>query len=466
MSTRPAELVRGLGPWAATAIVVGTMIGTGVFLVPSRMADATGATGLVFAAWILGGLLSLAGALSYAELGAAMPESGGDYAYLRRGFGPAWAFLFGWMHSVLGRPASMAAIAAGLLRFTSFLVPVAAAPIFSTEFSLPFRAEPYVFQFTWAMPLAVVAIAIVTFVNYLGVRLGGQVQVVLTLLKVGAVLAVVVFGFALADGSFENFRPLAPESFGIGLFGGFMVALAAALWAYDGWSNVNLVGAEVTNPQRNLPRALVGGVATVGGVYLLANAVYFWVLPFETVAQSSSVASDAVRVFAGSEAARWITLAMVVSALGTLNSSVLSGARVPYAMARDGLFFRVAAGIHPVYRTPARALVFQATIASVLALSGTFEELLSLFIFAQWIFYAMTVAAMFRLRRTAPEMDRPYRAWGYPLVPALFVVISLALTVSLWWADPLRCSVGLLLILSGLVFYRRWQARTAGSLQS
>lgn len=461
MSTRPAELVRGLGPWAATAIVVGTMIGTGVFLVPARMADATGAAGLVFAAWILGGLLSLAGALAYAELGATMPEAGGDYAYLRRGFGPPWGFLFGWMHSVLGRPASMAAIAAGLLRFTGFLIPAAAAPIFSTEFSLPYRAEPYVFNFTWAMPLAVVAIAVVTFINYLGVRLGGQVQVVLTLLKVGAVLAVVVFGFALADGSFEHFQPFKPGSFGLGLFGGFMVALAAALWAYDGWSNVNLVGAEVTDPQRNIPRALVGGVAAVGGVYLLANAVYFWVLPFETVAQSSSVASDAVRVFAGPEAARWITIAMVVSALGTLNSSILSGARVPYAMARDGLFFRVARGIHPLYRTPSRALVFQATIASALALTGTFEELLSLFIFAQWIFYALTVAAMFRLRRAAPELERPYRAWGYPLVPALFVLISLALTVSLWWADPLRCSVGLLLILSGLVFYRRWAARAA-----
>jgi len=452
------ELVRGLGPWAAAAIVVGTMIGTGVFLVPSRMAEATGGAGLVFAAWILGGLLSLAGALAYAELGASMPEAGGEYAYLRRGFGPVWGFLFGWMHSTLGRPASIATIAAGLLRFTGFLVPAVATPIFSTQLTFPFRAEPYIFEFTWAMPLAAVAILLVTFINYLGVRLGGQVQVALTLIKVASVLAVVVFGFLLADGSTENFSPLLPAAMGTGVFAGFMVALASALWAYDGWSNVNLVGSEVTHPQRNIPRALVGGVAAVGGVYLLANAVYFWVLPFSDVAASRSVASDAVARFAGSDAARWITLAMVVSALGTLNSSILSGARVAYAMARDRLFFRITGGIHPQFRTPGRSLIFQGVLACLLALTGTFEELAALFIFAQWIFYALTIAVMFRLRQTAPQMDRPYRAWGYPVVPALFVLISLALTASLWWADPLRCTIGLVLIASGLLFYRHWQA--------
>lgn len=458
MATKPLELVRGLGPWAAAAIVIGTMIGTGVFLVPSSMARDTGAVGLVFAVWIVGGALSLFGALAYAELGAAIPEAGGEYAYLRRGFGPAWGFLFGWMHSIVGRPASIATIAAGLLRFWGFLMPAVTTPIFTWRFALPLADKPYEFVFMWAQPLAVAAIALVTFINYLGVRLGGRVQVVLTLIKISAVLAVVAFGFVLAEGSATNFQPLLPPTMNLGTLGGFLTALVAALWAYDGWSNVNLVGSEVINPQKNIPRALVAGVTFVGGVYLLANAVYFYVLPFDSVAGSPHVASDVVEKFAGRSAAQWITLAMVVSALGTLNSSILSGARVGYAMARDGIFFRVAAGIHPKFRTPGGSLILQGGLAGALALSGTFEELFSLFIFAGWIFYGLATASIFWLRRKEPDLARPYRTWGYPWVPALFVIGALALTVNLWIERPLRSSIGLALILFGLVFYWRWRA--------
>jgi len=457
--TQPG-LVRGLGSWAAAAIVVGTMIGTGIFLKPSEMAAEGRSVSVVFAAWIAGGLLSLFGAISYAELGAAMPEAGGEYAYLRRAFGPVWGFLFGWMHSIVGRPASAAAIAAGLLRFWSFLTPAIAAPIYVFHLRLPFFAQHHSeFAFTWAQPLAVAALVLMTFINYLGVRFGGGVQVTLTLLKVASVLAIIAAGFALARGSSANFHPLWPGSLGWGTFGGFLAALAASLWAYDGWEDLNLVGSEVRDPARNIPRALVGGVLFTAVVFMLFNAVCFYALPFGEVARSQHVASDVVESFAGHGAALWITLAMVVSALGTLNSSILSGARVDYAMARDGLFFRMAARVHPKFRTPGNALIFQCALASVMALSGTFEDLTSLFVFATWIFYGLAVIALLRLRRTEPDLARPYRAFGYPLLPGLFVAGAVALTTSLWLARPVRSTMGLALILFGLVFFRYWQRR-------
>jgi amino acid transporter len=463
MSGKPLELVRALGAWAAMAIVVGTMIGTGIFLKPAEMAQEGGSVLVVFAAWVVGGVLSLFGALSYAELGAAIPEAGGEYAYLRRGFGPVWGFLFGWMHSIIGRPASAASIAAGLLRFWGFLMPAVAAPLHTFRFHFDFAgaAHDYSFVFTWAQPLAVVAIVLITFINYLGVRLGGQVQVALTFIKIAAVLAVVVLGFAVSRSEGSRFQPLLPLATGWGTFSGFLAAMAAALWAYDGWEDLNLVGSEVQNPQRNIPRALVGGVVFVGAVYLLFSAVCFYVLPFAAVAGSEHVASDVVARFAGHSAAQWITLAMVISALGSLNSSILSGARVPYAMARDRIFFRVTSSIHPKFRTPGGALIFQGVLTSLMALTGTFEELTSLFIFAAWIFYGLATASLFRLRRTEPALGQAYRTPGYPWVPGLFILGALALTVNLWLARPVRSSLGLGLILFGLVFYRRWRERSS-----
>src|SRR5713226_7956971 len=460
MPAKRLELVRGLGAWAAIAIVVGTMIGTGIFLKPAEMAAQGGSVAVVFAAWAVGGVLSLFGAFSFAELGASIPEAGAEYAYLRRGFGPVWGFLFGWMHSIVGRPASAASIAAGLLRFWGFLVPAVAAPIFTWHISLPFQHQPYEFVFTWAQPLAVVAIVAITGINYLGVRLGGQVQVVLTIIKVASVLAVVALGFALSHASGTHFQPLLPGKFGFGMFSSFLAALAAALWAYDGWEDLNLVGSEVENPSRNFPRALVGGVALVAVIYLLFSAACLKVLPFASVAASQHIASDVVEHVSGRGAATWITLAMVISAIGSMNSSILSGARVPYAMARDGIFFKIADGIHPKFRTPGRALIFQGVLASLMALTGTFEELTNLFIFAGWIFYGLAVVSLFRMRRTEPEMPRPYRCWGYPWVPGIFVAGALALTVNIWIERPGRSSIGLLLILAGLPFYRVWRRAT------
>ena len=459
MSEKRLELVRGLGPWASAAIVVGTMIGTGIFLKPAEMAREGRSVSVVFAAWIAGGILSLFGALAFAELGAAIPEAGGEYAYLRRGFGPIWGFLFGWMHSIVGRPSSAASIAAGMMRFVGFFIPAVAAPLFTWHIAIPGLTgwlKPYDFVFTWAQPLAVFWLVLMTGINYLGVRLGGGVQVFLTAIKIFSVLVVIGVAFYLPSSSHAA-NPIWPSAQSTGLLSAFLATLAAALWAYDGWEDLNLVGSEVKDPARNIPRALVGGVALVAIIYLLFSAACLRVLPFAAVAHSAHVASDVAQRTIGPAAAAWLTLAMAISALGSLNSSVLSGARVPYAMARDGIFFKIADGIDPKYRTPGRALIFQCVLTSVMALTGTFEELTNLFIFAAWIFYGLAVVALFRMRRTEPDLPRPYRCWGYPWIPGAFVLGALALTINVWLERPGRSTIGLLLILAGLPFYRYWQ---------
>ena len=464
MTEKRLELIRGLGAWASGAIVVGTMIGTGIFLKPAEMAREGRTVSVVFAAWIVGAILSLFGALSFAELGAAIPEAGGEYAYLRRGFGPAWGFLFGWMHAIVGRPSSLSSIAAGLMRFMSFLLPVVAVPIFTLHISIPGLTgwiKPYDFVFTWAQPLAVLWILAMTAINYLGVRLGGAVQVFLTAIKITSVVIVIGVAFFAPSGPPHAPDPLWPSALNGGVLSAFLAALAAALWAYDGWEDLNLVGSEVENPQRNFPRAMFGGVTFVAAIYFLFSAACLKVLPFSAVAASPHIASDVVQHVAGSSAAAWITIAMIVSALGTMNSSVLSGARPAYAMARDGIFFKIADGVHPKYRTPGRALIFQCVLASLMALTGTFEELTNLFIFAGWIFYGLAVVALFRLRYTEPDMARPFRVWGYPWVPGLFVAGAVALTVNILLDRPGRSSIGLLLILAGLPFYRYWSRKSS-----
>src|SRR5690348_3976739 len=450
------ELVRGLGPWASIAIVVGTMVGTGIFIKPATMAAAAGTVGLVTLAWVLGGALSLFGALSVAELGAAIPEAGGTYAYLNRAFGRVWAFLFGWTYSIIGAPTSIATIAAGLLQFASFLFPVIAAPLWVWHYSNPFTHAPSVFAFTWAQPLAVVAIFLVTFINYFGVRLGGRVQVALTVIKIAAVVTVIFIGFLFGKGSFANFHSVSPSMGQLGITAGLLTAMASALWAYDGWINLTFVGSEIENPERNIPLSLVLGVLVVCGIYVAMSAACFYVLPFSKAASSAHIASDVIARATGAGAATWMTIIMMVCALGTLNSSILTNARVDYALARDGLFFRVARGVHARFRTPANALVFQGILASVLALSGTFDELSNLYVFLVWIFYAAQTVGVIVLRVREPNMPRPYRMWGYPWVPLLFILGALALTVNSWMQQPLRSTIGLGVMVIGLAFYKHW----------
>jgi basic amino acid/polyamine antiporter, APA family len=452
------HLIRGLGLRSAAAIVIGDMIGTGVFLVTSDMARAVGSISLVFAAWIIGGLIVLFGAFCYAELGAAFPKAGGNYVYLNRGLGPLWGFLFGWMSSFLDRPVAMATLAAGFLRFLGFLFPVVATPLFTARFGR------YEFGFTAAQPLAALVVIAATAVNYLSVRFGGSIQVLLTSLKMGAILLIVVAGVLF--GTQESIR-MAPSvaPFGLGVIGAVLTALVPVMWAFNGFNDLGDLGEEIEHPEKNIPRAIILGLLTVGGLYLLANVAYFQVLPFSAIAQSQHVASDVVQSFAGSRGARWLTIAMAISALGALHVVVLTGARIPFAMARDGVFFQFAQRIHPTFRTPSGSLIFLGSIGAVLALSGTYEELYSLFVFAVWIFFALTAIAVLRLRKTEPDLTRPYRAWGYPVTPLIFLIAAIALTANLWMVRPVRSSLGLAVILAGIPFYYHWRKSAQIPLQ-
>lgn len=455
-----SALVRGLGVWSAAAIVIGDTIGTGIFLVTSDMARAVGSATLVFVAWIIGGLIVLFGAFCYAELGAAFPRAGGPYVYLNRGLGPLWGFLFGWMSSFLERPVAMATLAAGFLRFVGFLFPVVATPLFTSHIG------PYTFTLTAAQPLAALAVIAVTAINYLSVRFGGAVQILLTSLKIGTIVLIVVAGVAFGKQHGIPDASMAASSGTAGLgasllswatVSAVLTALVPAMWAYNGFNDLGDVGEEIEQPGKNIPRAIILGLLTVGGLYLLANVTYFRILPFAAITQSQHVASDVVQKFAGSHGAVWLTVAMAISALGALHVVVLTGARIPYAMARDGVFFAFANRLHPTFHTPSGSLIFLGSIGAVLALSGTYEELYSLFVFAVWIFFALNAIALLRLRKLEPNLARPYRAWGYPLTPLIFLTAAVALTANLWMVRPVRSTLGLLVILAGIPFFYSWR---------
>jgi APA family basic amino acid/polyamine antiporter len=453
-SSDRSALIRGLGLWSATAVVIGDTIGTGIFLVSSDMARTVGSARLVFAAWIIGGVIVLCGAFCYAELGAAFPKAGGPYVYLSRGLGPLWGFLFGWMSSFLERPVAMATLAAGFMRFIGFLFPVVATPLFTQHFGR------YAFSFTAAQPLAALVVVGVTALNCLSVRLGGAVQVLLTALKIATILVIVVAGVVFGN-HHASAAAVVVTTRGAGTIGALLTALVPAMWAYNGFNDLGDLGEEIQRPQKNIPRAIIMGLLTVCGLYLLANVIYFRILPFAVLAQSQHVASDVVRSlggwFGGSRGAVFLTIAMAISALGALHVVILTGARIPYAMARDGVFFQFSKRLHPSFRTPTGALIFLGTIAALLALSGTYEELYSLFVFAVWIFFALTAIALIRLRIREPEMPRPYRAWAYPLSPMIFLIAAVALTVNLWMVRPVRSTLGLMVIAGGVPFLYRWR---------
>ncbi|HWZ97144.1 MAG TPA: amino acid permease [Candidatus Dormibacteraeota bacterium] len=460
--TGPAQrpdLVRGLGLWAATAVVIGDTIGSGVFLVTSDMARAVGTAALVFVAWIVGGVIVLFGAFCYAELGATFPKAGGPYVYLSQGLGPLWGFLFGWMSSFLERPVAMAALAAGFLRFLGFLFPVVTTPLYSGHIM------KFDFTVTLAQPLAALVVLLVTAMNYLSVKFSGGIQVLLTSLKVGTIVLIVVggvvFGAKHAGGSAPFVNSLTTGSSVFATIGAVLSALVPAMWAYNGFNDLGDLGEEILQPQKNIPRAIIIGLFVVAGLYLLANVVYFRALPFASIAASQHVASDVVQSFGGSRGASWLTVGMAISALGALHVVVLTGARIPYAMARDGVFFKFAGRIHPRLRTPSGALIFLGCPASLLALSGTYEQLYSLFVFSVWIFFALTAIALLRLRKKQPNLTRAYRAWGYPATPLIFLIAAVALTVNLWMLRPVRSSLGLLVILAGVPFFYLWRKNLA-----
>lgn len=454
-------LIRGLGLWSAVAVVIGAMIGQSVFLVASDMAREVGSATKVLSVWLIGGVVVLLGSFCYAELGAAMPESGGEYIYLSRGLGPMWGFLYGWTSAMIMRPGSAAIIAAGLLRFAGFLSPAVANPLFTWHFWIPFQSQPYPFTFTAAQPLAAAVIVLVTAINYLGVSTAGRFQVLLTSFKVAVVAAIVFFGLALGKTSgFESAAIALPSH---GVLEAFLIAVVPVMAAYNGFSHLGQVGGEIFNPRKNLPRAAILGTSLVITLYVLANWIYFHVLGFSRVTQSQHVASDTVALFIGSRGAHWLTIAMMVSAFGSLHAGFLTGPRVPYAMARDGLFFGFAKRIQPVFHTPSGAVLFQGCVAILLVLTGTYQELYSFAMFAIWIFFGLTAVALIQLRGKNPELLRPYRAWGYPWTPVVFGAAALAISMNLILVRPVRSSIGVAIILLGIPFFRYWRKRADAS---
>jgi APA family basic amino acid/polyamine antiporter len=450
------DLLRELNVWHATAIVAGTIIGSGIFLVPAEMMQAVGSAKLVYLAWVVGGVLSLFGAVTYAELGATRPWSGGEYVYIRDAYGPLPGFLDAWTWFLIAKPASIATVTSGLVRVLSSFSAFSALshPIFSFGSS---------WTVTWGHLVAVGATILISALNYIGVRKAGNFQLVFTALKVAMIGVIIVAGFSAASGSWANFGTMFLGA--KGGMAGFMAALVAALWAYDGWADLNMVSGEIRNPGRSIPMALIAGVGIVAVLYIGVNAAVQYVMPAAAVAGSPVPASAATQIAIGRWGATLVSVGMAVSMLVTLNGTIMSGSRIPFAVARDGYFFKALAEVHPRFHTPSAAIVVQAAMAILLLLGGgAFKDFFSLAIFAEWLFYMIAASTIFVFRTREPNAPRPYRAWGYPVVPALFVVVA-AVLLYYTFTDNLRnSSIGTLVILAGVpVYWYFARRRRAGS---
>ena len=458
MSTSPSavSLKRDLGLWSAVAIVVGTVIGSGIFIVHNVMIRNMGTPGMLFVVWVVGGVMSLSGALSYAELSAAMPGAGGEYVYLREAYGPLWSFIYGWTQMWVAKSGSIATLATAFFLYVANFHPELKQP--AGQIPIPLGPSGGPLEVNFGQILGMALILALGGLNYFGVKIGGRVQVLVTICKVGLIFAVIAIGLGTGHGDVRNFQSIAPVTATSGI-AAFFTALVAALWAYDGWNNVSMVASEIRDPQRNLPRALIGGTAAVMAIYLLANAAYFYVLPAKDVAASDLVAADMMRRIFGQAGANMVSVAAMISIFAALNGSILSGSRVPYAMALDGLFFKSVAKVHPVFRTPGISILALSAWSAILVLSGRYDQLFTYVIFASWILYGMTTAAVLVLRRKRPEMPRPYRTFGYPVIPIVFVMSALCLVISTLFNSPRESLLGLSLVLVGLPFYYSWARR-------
>jgi basic amino acid/polyamine antiporter, APA family len=439
-----ASLVRELKLSHTGAIVVGTIIGSGIFLVPREMMQAVGSAKLVYLAWIVGGLLSFFGALTYAELGAMKPEAGGEYVYVRDAYGPLTAFLWGWTWFLLAKPASIASICTGLVRILGTFPSLA-------SFTHAWITHP--FTITYGEIAAALAAVLLSGLNYVGVKYAGRFQFYTTLAKVAMIVAVVAIGFSFKGGTWANFGTTFIGS--KGGIAGFFAALVAALWAYDGWNDLNMVAGEIDRPQRNIPLSLIWGVATVGALYILVNAAVQYVLPATAMAGAERPASQAVELALGPMGAGLLSAGVALSMLVALNGTIMSGARIPYAMAKDGYFFKALANVHPKFRTPSSSIVVQCVLSVALLLTGgSFKQFFSLAIFSEWLFYMIAGSSIFIFRMREPQAERPYKVWGYPVVPAAFVAAS-AVLLYYTFVDNFRASLwGSIAILLGVpVFY-------------
>ena len=427
---------RALGPFDATMVVIGGIIGSGIFINPYIVARTLDSSVLVLAVWIAGGLIALAGAFAYAELGAIFPKAGGQYVYLRDGWHPLAGFLYGWGLLLVIESGAIAAVA---ITFATYALRLVGQPV------------------TAAIPLAVASIVLLSVVNYFGVKPGSRLLNVLVVLKVAALALLIAAGaFAPAFGGWLSAaRETAAGAATTPL--AFGAALVPVLFAYGGWQNANYVAEEIENPRRNLPLSLMTGTATVVVIYVLVNAVYLRALGLEGLAATPTPASRAAGIMFGAAGDRFVTAAIAISTFGFLDLAILAPTRVYYAMAADGLFFQALARLHPTYRSPWIAIVVQSAWSSLLALTGRYEQLLNYVVFADWIFFGLTVGTVLVFRRRVPLSERPpdaFRAPGHPLVPIAFVIVAIAVVASVVRADPASALRGAVLLAAGIpVFF-------------
>src|SRR5512135_1307765 len=452
----PVQLVRGLSLLDATLLIVGSVVGSGIFFAPSIMAGYLQSPGLMLGLWLTGGLLTLAGALSYAELAAAMPRAGGQYVFLSEAFSPLFGFLYGWTLLLAINTGFVAAVSVAFAKTLGFFWPAIG------EQNVLFAVAGA--RFSTAQLVGLGVIAVLTWINVTGLRTGASVQNLFTLAKLGALLALVVMAAGTARGRLANFQPLlgvalGPEGVKLGLFAALAGAMSKALFAYDSWYTVTFAAEEVKDPERNLPRSLMLGTVGVTVAYAAAVAVYLYMVPIGQMAAvtENRIATEAAVRAIGPAGGAFIAVAILVSTFGCVNGLTLAGARVVYAMGRDGLFFRGAARVHPRFRTPAAALLLHGAWAGVLTLTGTYSDLLTLTAFSSLLFNVLTVVGLFVLRRRRADLARPYRVWGYPVVPLLFVAVAAFFLVYMPVADPRNTGLGLLLTAAGVPAYGYWR---------
>jgi APA family basic amino acid/polyamine antiporter len=405
-------------------------------MVPATVALYTASSSLFFMVWILGGVVSLFGALSVAELGAAMPKAGGQYVFLNEAYGPVWGYLYGWSAVVVINTASMAAVGVAFAEYLKFFYTISDLAV---------------------KEIAIFSIILLTIINIVDVKSGARFQNVFTFAKLGAILGVILLGLFLEGGSTQNFSPLFTDRPPLSLIGPLGLAMVAVLWTFDGWIFVTYVAGEVKNPKRNIPLSLIFCMVIVVTVYLALNTVLVYVLGFDQMIGSELVMADAASKFIGGNGAAIVTIIILISLIGANNGFILTSARINYAMARDNRFFKQAAIIHPKFQSPANALIIQCIWACILTFSGTFNQLITYIIFASWIFYGMSAGAVIILRKKKPDMERPYQIPFYPWIPIIFILFAIFLTVNTILEAPRDAAIGAGLILAGLPLYYYWK---------
>jgi basic amino acid/polyamine antiporter, APA family len=430
------RLPRHLGLWSAVAVLVGSTIGSGIFRVPATVADRLQDPGPVLLAWVLGGVIALFGALTIAELAGALPRSGGVFAYILEAFGPLPAFLFGWSELAVIRASALGAIATIFAEYFGYFVPMT-----PTQVRL----------------LAAAAVIAVGLLNYLGVSRAAVVMNLTTIAKYGALAALGLLAFSAGQGSWNHFAPAWPSGVDVSLLG---TALIAIMWTYDGWADLSFMGGEVKNPGRTLPMALIIGTTGILAIYLLLNLAYIYLVPLPEMAKSPLIAATAAEriPFLGRFAGGLISLVVMVSCFGTLHGSMMTGPRIFFAMADRGLFFQSIARVSPRYHSPSVAIWLATALGVIYVLLNDFQQLADKFILGIWPFYALAVAAVFVLRRTRPDLSRPYRTWGYPVVPIIFLLASVGMMGNALWTDRINTGITFGIILLGWPVYYAWRA--------